>query len=72
MCSLTSVKINVDRAFTSFWNGFPYSQINQVMLGGSDNIAEYTTFLGSRPLEYINMDDGSVHFESQDGVFTEH
>jgi hypothetical protein len=72
MCSLTSVKINVDRAFTSFRNGFPYSQINQVMLGSSDNIVEYTTFLGSRPLECINVDDGSAHFGSQDGVLTEH
>ena len=72
MCSLKSVKINVDRAFTSFRNGFPYSQINQVMLGSSDNIVEYTTFLGSRPLECIIMDDESVHFGSQDGVLAEH
>ena len=72
MFSLTSVKINVDRAVTSFWNGFPYSQINQVMLGSSDNIVEYTTFLGSRSLECTNMDDRNAHFRSQDGVLTEH
>ena len=72
MCSLASVKINVDRAVTSFRNGFPYSQINQVMLESSDNIVEYTTFHGNRSLECTNMDDGSVHFGSQDGVLTEH
>ena len=72
MCSLTSVKINVDRAFTIFWNGFPYSQINQVMLESSDYIVKYTTFLGNRSLECTNMDDGSAHFGSQDGVLTEH
>ena len=72
MCSLTSVKINVDRAVISFRNEFPYSQINQVMLGSSDNIAEYTTFLGNRSLECINVDDGRAHFRSQDGVLTEH
>ena len=42
------------------------------MLGSSDNIAEYTTFLGSRSLECIIMDDGSAQFGSQDGVLTEH
>ena len=42
------------------------------MLGSSDNIVEYITFLSSRPLECINMDDGSAHFGSQDGVLTEH
>ena len=42
------------------------------MLGSSDNIVEYTTFLGCRSLECINVDDGSAHFRSQDGVLTEH
>ena len=42
------------------------------MLGSSDNIVEYTTFLGNRSLECTNMDDGSAHFRSQDGVLTEH
>jgi hypothetical protein len=39
------------------------------MLGSSENIFEYTTFLGCRSLECVNMDDGSAHFGSQDGVF---